>query len=43
MGVVRLIADAEAALSVSVPETDLVPENFRTVRVMARYFDELAS
>ena len=41
IGIVRLIADAEAAFGVRVPAPDLVPENFRTVRVMTRYFDEL--
>lgn len=41
IGIVRLIADAEAELGVKVPDPDLVPENFRTLRVMVVYFDGL--
>ncbi|MEM1248298.1 MAG: acyl carrier protein [Acidobacteriota bacterium] len=43
IGIVRLIADAEAELSVKVPDPDLVPENFRTLRVMTIYFDGLVA
>ncbi len=43
MGVVRLIESAEGTFGVQVPDTDLVPENFRSVEVMARYFDGLAA
>jgi acyl carrier protein len=37
VGIVRLIAHVREELDVDVPPTDLVPENFRTVRVMAAY------
>lgn len=37
VGIVRLIAHLEQQLGVDVPRTDLIPENFRTVRVMAVY------
>ena len=37
VGFMRLIAHLSDALGVAVPAEDLVPENFRTVRVMARY------
>ena len=37
VGIVRLIAHLEHRLGVTVPQTDLVPENFRTLRVMADY------
>ena len=43
MGVVRLIEMAETRFGVQVPDTDLVPENFRSVEVMAGYFDGLAA
>lgn len=43
VGMMRLIADLEELLEVSVPPPDLVPENFRSVRTMARYFDSLPS
>ena len=43
IGIVRLIADLEAELGVSVPAPDLVPENFRTIRVMTSYLDSLKS
>lgn len=42
LGVVRLIGHVEEELAVTVPPTDLVPENFRTVRVMAAYMSGLA-
>lgn len=37
VGVVRLIAHLKAQLGVKVPPPDLIPDNFRTVRVMAAY------
>ena len=37
VGFMRLIAHLSDAVGVTVPAEDLVPENFRTVRVMARY------
>lgn len=43
VGMMRLIADLEEELGVSVPPPDLVPENFRTVQVMARYLDGLSA
>ncbi len=43
IGIVRLIADLEAELGVSVPAPDLVPEYFRTIRVMTSYLDSLKS
>lgn len=43
IGIVRLIADAEAELGVKVPDPDLIPENFRTLAVMVVYFDGLLS
>ncbi len=37
VGIVRLIAHLKDRLLVEVPPGDLVPENFRTIRVMAGY------
>lgn len=37
VGIVRLIAHLKERLDVDVPPSDLVPQNFRTVRVMAAY------
>jgi acyl carrier protein len=37
VGIMRLIAHLEATLKMKVPPTDLIPQNFRTVRVMAAY------
>ncbi len=37
VGIMRLIAHVQERLGVDVPPTDLVPDNFRTVRVMAAY------
>jgi len=37
VGIVRLIAYLKDCLDVTVPPTDLVPDNFRTVRIMAVY------
>jgi acyl carrier protein len=37
VGIMRLIAHLEATFHVRIPPTDLIPDNFRTVRVMAAY------
>ena len=37
VGIVRLIAHVRERLEVTVPPRDLVPDNFRTIRVMAAY------
>lgn len=37
VGIVRLIAHLKERLNVTVPPSDLVPANFRTIRVMAAY------
>ena len=37
VGIMRLIAHLEAAFDLRIPPTDLVPDNFRSVSVMARY------
>ena len=37
VGVVRLIAHMQTQLGVHVPPPELIPDNFRTVRVMAAY------
>lgn len=37
VGIVRLIAHIKDQLKVTVPPTDLIPANFRTIRVMAAY------
>jgi len=42
VGVVRLIAHMQTRLGVHVPPPDLIPANFRTVRVMAAYLRALA-
>ena len=42
IGIVRLIAHIERELDIRVPATDLVPDNFRTIRVMASYLTGLA-
>jgi D-alanine--poly(phosphoribitol) ligase subunit 2 len=42
VGVVRLIAHMQTQLDVHVPPPDLVPANFRTVRVMAAYLQGLS-
>lgn len=41
VGVVRLIAHVQAQLGVTIPPPDLIPDNFRTVRVMAGYLQRL--
>ncbi|MEP7309047.1 MAG: acyl carrier protein [Acidobacteriota bacterium] len=43
VGIMRLIAHLESALDVTIPPTELVPQNFRTVRVMAAYLASRAS
>jgi len=43
VGIVRLIAYLKEQLGVSVPPTDLIPENFRTIRVMATYMHGLVA
>ncbi len=37
IGIVRLIAHLQEQLNVTIPPTDLVPENFRTVQIMVAY------
>ncbi len=39
VGIVRLIAHLKTRLKVTVPPTDLVPSNFRTIRIMAAYLE----
>ena len=39
LGIMRLIAHLEATLELKIPLRDRVPDNFRTVRVMATYLD----
>ena len=41
VAILRLIAHAEQDLGVTVPPTDMVPENFRSARVMAAYLASL--
>lgn len=37
MGIMRLVAHLETTLDLKIPATDLVPDNFRSVRTMASY------
>jgi acyl carrier protein len=37
VGVMRLIAHLESTFALAIPPADLVPQNFRTVRIMASY------
>lgn len=37
VGIMRLIAHLESRLQIRIPPADLIPENFRSVRVMAAY------
>lgn len=37
VGAMRLIAHVESSLGIKIPPTDLVPANFRSIRVMAAY------
>ncbi len=41
VGIMRLIAHLERSLDLKIPPTDLVPDNFRTVRVMSNYLEQL--
>ena len=43
VGIMRLIAHLEETLEIQIPPSDLVPDNFRTVRVMASYLSGLDS
>jgi|GEM_PF-496952 len=43
VGIMRLIAHLEASLDLRIPPQDLVPKNFRSVRIMAQYLDSLRS
>ncbi|MEM7587324.1 MAG: phosphopantetheine-binding protein [Acidobacteriota bacterium] len=43
VGIVRLIAHLKAQLDVDVPPKDLVPTNFRTIRIMAAYMGGLVT
>lgn len=37
VGIMRLIAYVESTFGINIPPADLVPQNFRTVRIMAAY------
>lgn len=37
LGIMRLIAHVETSLEVKIPPTELIPDNFRTINVMAAY------
>ena len=39
LGIMRLIAHLETTLDLEIPLRDRVPDNFRTVRVMAAYLE----
>lgn len=41
VGLVRLIAHLKEQLGVTVPPKDLIPDNFRTIRVMVDYLQNL--
>ena len=43
VGVVRLIAHLSRALGVEVPPPQLIPENFRTIQIMAAYMHGLST
>ncbi len=43
LGIMRLIAHLESTLNLEIPPADLVPDNFRSVRVMAEYLDRMAA
>ena len=43
VGIMRLIAHLERSLEVKIPPTELVPDNFRTVRVMSNYLEQLTA
>ena len=40
LGIMRLVAHLETKLDLKIPPTDLVPDNFRTVRTMASYLNQ---
>lgn len=40
LGIMRLITHLETTLELEIPLIERVPENFRTVRVMAAYLDD---
>lgn len=41
VGFMRLVGHVSEALAVTVPPAELVPDNFRTIRTMARYLQSL--
>ena len=41
VGIARLLAHVEGELGVTVPPTELVPANFRTIGIMATYLQNL--
>jgi acyl carrier protein len=41
VGVMRLVAHLETTFGVKIPPTDLVPEHFRTIRLMANHVGPL--
>lgn len=41
VGIMRLIGHLESALEIKIPAADLIPNNFRTVRIMAAYLEQL--
>jgi acyl carrier protein len=43
LGIMRLIAHLETELALEIPPADLVPDNFRSVRVMAEYLNRMAA
>lgn len=43
VGIMRLIGHLESTFRVTIPPTDLVPDHFRTVRVMAAYLSRLGA
>ena len=43
VGIMRLIGHLETTFAMKIPPTDLIPQNFRTVRVMAAYVAKLGN
>ena len=43
VGIMQLIAHLESTYALKIPPTDLIPANFRTIRVMATYLESLTS
>jgi acyl carrier protein len=43
VGIMRLIAHLESTLRVAIPPSDLIPQNFRTVRIMAAYLEGIGA